>query len=153
MFSRTMGFRECSNPKSTFLENSFSKNLFSRKKACMFFLPFSNSTTKSMSLEIFCEWLTKLPKSPKRVTPKVSRRTFLFVRRYAMISFVSFITAVLSRILVCSKIWCKRTPFTEGNEGNKGFLQMVFEFMYFQASSSGYSTHGEGVFTEGNKGH
>lgn len=49
-FFLTAGFNECSNPRSTFRESSFSKNLFSCKKLWRFFLSFSKSTTRSMSL-------------------------------------------------------------------------------------------------------
>jgi len=43
--------------------------------------------------------------------------------------------------------------FTEGNEGNKGFLQGLFEFIDCQVRISDHSTHGGGIyFTEDNKG-
>ena len=85
MFSLTIGFNDCSKPISTVLDNSCSKNLLNPKKSCMFFLPFSNSTIKSMSLEAFCDSFTKLPKRPRRTTPNLSRRRLLFARRKSKI--------------------------------------------------------------------
>jgi hypothetical protein len=49
----------------------------------MFFLLFSNSTTKSISLSIVYPLWAKLPKTPMRVTPNLSWKKDFLSRRYA----------------------------------------------------------------------